>query len=56
MQPGIALLPDFDSTVDALCHEWQAEADKAIAELEPEPSLKEWLSSAGNESTPDHRQ
>lgn len=56
MHPGTAPFPDFDSAVDALFQDWQAEADKAIAEMEPEPSLKEWLRNSGNESTPDHRQ
>lgn len=56
MHPAANPFPDFDSAVDALFAEWQPEIDKAIAELELEPSLKEWLRSAGNESTPDHRQ
>lgn len=56
MQPVTNPFPDFDSAVDALFAELQPEIDKVIAELEPEPSLKEWLRSACNESTPDHRQ
>ncbi len=56
MHPVTNAFPDFDSAVDALFAEWQPEIDKAIAELEPEPSLMDWLRSTGNESTPDHRQ
>lgn len=56
MHPVTNPFPDFNSAVGAIVAEWQPEIDKAIAEMEPEPSFTEWLRSAGNESTLDHRQ
>lgn len=51
MQPDHVLFPDLDGSVEATLAEWQADADRAIAEIEPAPSLKECLGSAGTDSS-----